>query len=462
MKKLVIRVISLLIIVGSCFCYHGTTSALGKLDNTNVNSSIGKAPDSIFDADSSTPQESPSPAQETPSPAQQTVFVELKEGLTILFDNNFVAKLWITPDLDKGEGNGFSGIISATQPDPSKKTKKESSKQITIRCDESSGKLIERTLSGTETVYIHVSIEYSDEKNKPITDVGYIDLERVSNIEAVLMRITDWEHIQSNVDLKAQYEEIATSLGQQNTGIQNILTLSTDVTHLKKQLDDARKLDFIKLIAIGVSIFMVTAVLVVLITRTKAKKVEPVTEDKTLERQNQIIEETLGIVRGIAQHQPEIIQSFPMLDARLVELSKKVNGASVFKPKEDATKDFLELVNGCTTITSIELWTESLQKYQPELMKYDEIQNWFSRGGAFGEPPFAACTIRHYEGLSFYLIPSCYDTMLASVDVRVAYDVIFPVNGVRARSYRIDRAAMLEIFGAYYRVVSRGQISLVP
>ncbi|HWR28696.1 MAG TPA: hypothetical protein VN631_02585, partial [Negativicutes bacterium] len=461
MKKLVVRVITLLIVIASCFSYHGAASALGERSNTNGNSITCKESGATVHAESGTIQPTPSPGQETNSAAQETVFVELRDGVTIFFDETFAPKFWITPDLEKSEGNGFSGIISATQPDQGNSTN-EKSEAVTIRCDESSGKLIDKALiNGKETVLIHVSIERLDNKKNTVMDVGYIELGRVSNIEAVLMKITDWEQIQNNVDFKSQYEEITNTLGQQQSGIQNISTVSSAVDQLKNQLDDARKLDLMKLIAIGASILMTAALLVVLIVRTKAKKVEPIAEDKTHETQNQKIEETLDVARGIARHQPEISQCLSMLDGRITELSNKVNGASVFKPKEDATSDFLALVNGCTTITSIDQWTEDLKKYQPELMKFDAIQNWFTRGGTFGEPPFAACAIRHYEGLSFYLIPSCYDTMLASGDMQVAYDVVYPINGERARSYKIDRAAMLEIFGAYYRVVSRGQISLV-
>lgn len=462
MKKLVVRVITLLIIIASYFSYCGTANALDERSYTDGNSITCKESGATVHAESGAAQPTPSPGQETNPTAQETVFVQLRDGATIFFDETFEPKFWIIPDLEKSEGNGFSGIISATQPDQGNSAN-EKSEVVTIRCDESSGKLIDKEhINGKETVLIHVSIERLDNKKNTVMDVGYIELGQVLNIEAVLIKITNWEQIQNNVDFKSQYAEITNTLGQQQSGIQNISTVSSAVDQIKNQLDDARKLDLIKLIAIGASILMTAALLVVLIVRTKAKKVEPITEDKTNEKQNKKLEETLDVAREIARHQPEISQCISTLDSRIIELSNKVNGASVFKPKEDATIDFLELVNGCTTITSLDQWIEDLKKYQPELMKFDAIQNWFTRGGTFGEPPFAACAIRHYEGVSFYLIPSCYDTMLASGDMQVAYDVVYPINGERARSYKIDRPTMLEIFGAYYRVVSRGQISLVP
>lgn len=464
MKKLVVRVITLLLVIASCFCYCGTASALSELGNTNENSIARKEPRATVNEDSSTPQPSPStsPAPETNPDAQETLFIELRDGITPFYDEDFAKKLWITPDLEKSEGSGFSGIISATDPDQGNSTN-EKSEVIKIRCDESSGKFIVKApINDTETILIRVSIEHSDKKKNLVTDVGYIELGRVSNIEAVLMKITNWEEIQNKVDVKSQYEEITNTLDQQQSGIQSISTVSNAVDQLKKQLDDARKLDFIKLIALGASILMTAALLVLLILRTKAKKAEPITEDKTQEKQNLIIEETLAVAKGLAQRHPEINQRLSTLDSRITELASKINGASVFKAKDDATKDFLELVNESTSIVSPEEWTKKLFKYQPELMKFDEIQQWFSRGGTFGEPPFAACSVRYYEGLMYYLIPSCYDTMLASIDMKVAYEVIPPKNGERPRLYRIDRPAILEIFGAYYRIVSKGQISLIP
>lgn len=464
MKKLVVRVITLLLVIASCFCYRGTASALSELRNMNRKSITRNEPRATVNEESGTPKPSPSafPAQETNPDAQETLFIELRDGVTTFYDENFVPKLWITPDLEKSDGSGFLGIISATQPEQGNSSN-EKSEVVKIRCDESSGKFIVKApINDTETILIHVSIEHFDKKKNTVTDIGYIELGRVSNIEAVLLRITDWVEIQNNVDVKSQYEEITNTLGQQQSGIQSISTVSNAVDQLKKQLDDARKLDFIKLIAIGASILMTAALLVLLILRTKAKKAEPITEDKTQEKQNQVIEETLAVAKGLAQRHLEINQSLSVLGSRIIDLANKINGASVFKAKDDATKDFLELVNESTTIVSPEEWTKKLFKYQPELMKFDEIQQWFSRGGTFSEPPFAACSVRYYEGLMYYLIPSCYDAMLASIDMKVAYEVIPPKHGERPRLYRIDRPAILEIFGAYYRVVSRGQISLVP
>lgn len=456
MKKHIIKVIALFIVAVSYFCYSDTANALDESCVVVVSTVACDGENVLLKGETSNPIK-------TPSSEVETVYVKLRDGETLFYDDNCAVRLRITPDAEVIKDGGFSGVVSTTLTDENNSTSKTASGTITIRCEESTGQLVKKsTLNNSETVLLQVTIEYTDTTKKAVNEIGYIELGRVSNIEAVLMRIIDWEQIQNNVDFKAQYEGISNSLGQQQNDIKGITTVNEAVSNLTIQLDDAKKLDVIKLIAIGVVVLMLLGLLILLHVRTKTKKTEPIVKNESNEKHNQSIREILDVAIGIANQYPEINQHLLTLDGHIIEVSNKINGASVFKPKEDATKDFLDLVNSSTSITAPDQWIEKLKKYQPELLKYDEIQQWFSRGGTFGEPPFAACSVRSYEGIHFFLIPSCYDTMLASIDIQVAYDVILPVNGERPRSYRVDRAAMLEIFGAYYRVVSRGQIVLIP
>lgn len=377
----------------------------------------------------------------------KSVGVKLKKGKFKLYnaDNEIITEIDVAHD-----GDSSIVIVVPGQKD----------EQVIISFLESSVQLLRNTeIDGKEITLVPIRVEYTD--TDAISDFdAYIDWQSIMNFEQLVLAYQGWYPALPDKTPDPLYTGISTKLSEIDEELQDISDRTQTLSFSMAQLIQGSKLELYQLIGIGISVLLAIILLILWLVYARNNRKRLKAHTASTEEQGNTIQQTFATVCGIASHLNETANETNRQLDFITQLLLKTPPPP--PPPIDRMKEFLGRVNSSTMVNASEQWRQSLMEYKPEFLKYDAIQNWFSREGAIGDPLFAVCSIPSSNETQLCLIPSCYDTKLASSDLSVAYDVIKPLNGESIRTYKIDRAAVLEPFGVYFRIVTRGQITLLP
>ena len=435
------RIMSVLLVFLASICFSGTALAQAPECFVCTKSDIEGTGNVCAES------ESQDDSSANPAPNIESVGVKLKKGKFKLYnaDNGIITEIDVAHD-------GDTSIIIVV---PGQKDE-----QGNISFLESSVQLLRNTeIDGKEISLVPIRVEYAD--TDAISDFdAYIDWQSIMNFEQLVLAYQGWYPALPAKTPDPLYTGISTKLSEVDEEVQNVSEETKNLSSSVEQLIQGSKLELYQLVGIGASVLLAIIILILWLIYSKKirKRLQALTD--MAEEQNRAVLKTSVIVNNIANRLNEAITETKKQLDFITQLLLKAPPPP--PPPIDRMKEFLGRVNGITMVNAPEQWRQSLMEYKPEFLKYDAIQNWFSHEGAIGDPLFTVCSIQSSNETQLCLIPSCYDTNLASNDLPVAYDVIKPLNGESIRTYKIDRAAVLEPFGAYFRIVTRGQITLLP
>lgn len=316
-------------------------------------------------------------------------------------------------------------------------------------------------IDGTEIKLVPIRLEYVESSSERDAFDAYIDLHCIVNFDELVLAYQEWYPAIPEITPDPLYTEISTKLSKVNEGVNDIFEETKTLSSSIEELILSSKLELYQLIGIGTAVLLATTILILLLTNAKTNREKLQALKSSAEVQNRSDQQIGAAVSDISKYLYETTKGTAQVNEQLTFIVQSLDNINRPKPPVDHMKVFLEQANGATAVNAPDQWYQQLLEYRPEFLKYDAIQRWFSREGGIGDPLFAVCSVPSSNGSQLCLIPSCYDTMLASGDLPIAYDVIKPTNGESIRTYKIDRVAVLEPYGVYFRVVSRGQITLL-
>ena len=443
MRNQLNKIVSLLLVALVSICFCGT--ALAQAPDRSIHSNFdvrGTGNVCAEDADQDIPPASSSPNIEA------AVDVKLQKGKLKLYDveNKTIAQINVA-----GEGDTGGIIVIPDRP--------SSAGMVTFQ--KSSAQMLRKAeIDGTEITLVPIRVEYTDTAAAKDAFDAYIDRQSILNFEELALTYQDWQQALPAETPGPQYAGISTTVLGKN--VQDVSEGTKTRLSSIEQLIQKSKLELYQLAGIGASVLLATILLTLWLVHAKKNRKKLQALIDLMEEQNRTILQTSAAVSDIDKRLNEVAKETVQGNERLNSITRSLQQTSKPKSPVDQMKEFLERVNGITAVNAPDQWRQSLMEYRPEFLKYDAIQRWFSREGGIGDPLFAVCSIPSSNESQLCLIPSCYDTKLASGDLPVAYDVIKPMSGESIRTYKIDRAAVLEPYGVYFRIVSRGQITLLP
>lgn len=444
MKSQQKKVLSLLLIILASACLCGSALAQAPEYYVCTNSDI-RGMETVCAEDENQDGSSASPSLNI-----ESVDVMLQEGELKLYgaDNKAIAQI----DVARAGDTSGTVVMQDRTDEAGRITYQKASTHLLRKVE----------IGDKEFMFVPIRVEFSDADSGGMNIVfdAYIDQQDIMNFEELALAYQDWQQTFSTETPDPQYSEISTKLSEIDEELQDISDGTQALSFSMSQLIQGSKLELYQLIGIGISVLLAIILLILWLIYARNNRKRLKAHSATTEEQDHTIQQISATVCGIASHLNETANETNRQLDFITQLLLKTPPPP--PPPIDRMKEFLGRVNGITMVNASEQWCQSLMEYKPEFLKYDAIQNWFSREGAIGDPLFAVCSIPSSNETQLCLIPSCYDTKLASSDLSVAYDVIKPLNGESIRTYKIDRAAVLEPFGVYFRIVIRGQITLLP
>ncbi len=160
-------------------------------------------------------------------------------------------------------------------------------------------------------------------------------------------------------------------------------------------------------------------------------------------------------VSPVAQPQAASMESMPAADLTTQAAAPSAQAASGKQSAAEAA--MVDTANSLSTTEDPETWNQQMSRYDPKYVRYNGINDWIEQTS---DPAFSMLAALTVDGKTL-LVPSNYNTQLGGRDVSTVFDIEEPQDGEVARAYRIDKAAEVEPYGNYYRLVSKGKISLL-
>lgn len=439
----------LLMLLAAFALLFTSAAALADGPDDAVCNAPGAAAKLVIRAENEENEETGQDAEPTPTPVPDAVDVLFNKGEYALLgeDGAVLATIKITED------GGSTGTVAAAEDSGAMEG------SATVQFLQESSKLLLQTVDeeGTTTFFVPVRVSITDAGQEESWFDARVEKQSIINFDELLLQYQAWHPA-----LPAETPEAEPTVSPEPTtepadSAGN--AFDSEVTSsANEQTDGGGISELLKLIGIGVCILIGAAILTAVIMQT-TKVTDELFEITDSIRERRKAEE------GKAARLDNMITLANRRLEHLVAIEKRLDiGVKVqteTRPIEDPLKTFQEKANDLATVDEPEKWLRALAAYRPAFLKYDTIQNWFYNADSGEQPPFAACMVTSGNAQTLCLIPSCYNAGL-SANIAPAYDLLEPGDRTASiKRYRIDRLATLEPYGAYYRVKSRGQISLI-
>lgn len=333
---------------------------------------------------------------------------------------------------------------------------------VSIRFRPTETVLIDRTIHGeTNKDMTPVWVEYSESSKQAFSFRAWLDQQAILNFNELVVAFQSAQQFQEQEpdgNKPSTAGKIDTSRQPLPTVTPTAPLSSADIIDEEDE-QQMRLWELLQIVLLGISVLLGAACLIIGQLRER-KNAESI--NRLYSNYNSLANATKDLSRntGLNQALADMKMQLEAVNAILARLVQKgtasVAGGGFADSAHDPVTEFLTVVNAQTGVSARQAWYNSLaQHYKVEFAQYDAINGRFFVAKDEPNPLFAICSVVN----EVFLIPSCCDTALQAVDLPMMYDIVAAARP--ASTYRIDKAAKLQPYGAYYTVATKGHITLL-